>query len=86
MPYPIVFDDPKIQALYEAGQALIDRMRAELVRDEHGCIALPFRCYGCDQSRFDLAMMTGDGLPLCCGCFNGGMDALRADLHRGMAE
>lgn len=69
MGYPILFDNPKIQALYEAGQARIDRMRAELVRDIYGCIALPFRCYGCDQLRFELAMMTGDGLPLCCICF-----------------
>lgn len=69
------FNDPRIEAIYVAGQARIDRMRAELKRDADGCLVLPFRCYGCDEWKANLCMMTGDGLPLCTDCFDGCVEA-----------
>lgn len=61
-----VFDDPRHQAIYEAGQRRIDAVRAELPAD--GTIPIPFRCYLCDHMRFDFSFKTGDGLPICRGC------------------
>lgn len=48
-------------------QLRIERMQAELPAD--GMISIPFRCYACEQMRYDFSMKTGDGLPLCCACF-----------------
>lgn len=71
-----VFDDPKIQAIYEAGCAHIEKIRSSN-RWEDGALQLPFRCYGGHEDlRYDLAMMTGDGLPMCQGCFGGIVESL----------
>ena len=69
------FDDPAVERIYVAGLARINRMKAELRFDDAGCLLLPFRCYGCDQMKTNLCMMTGDGLPLCTDCFEGCVDA-----------
>lgn len=61
------FDDPRIQAIFEAGQRRVNEMLAELPAD--GTIPLPFRCYLCDQRRMDYFMRTGEGLPICRRCF-----------------
>lgn len=68
------FDDPRIEAIYLAGQKRIDEMKAALPAD--GMIPLPFRCYSCDEMRSDFRMKTGDGLPLCGKCFDGCVDAM----------
>lgn len=46
------------------------RMQAELKIDADGTLVLPFRCYGCDRERYDFALMTGDGLPMCVACID----------------
>ena len=62
------FSDPKVEKIYQAGLVYIDRIRS-LNRWEDGILVLPFQCYGCDEQRTDLFMMTGDGLPMCRRCF-----------------
>ncbi len=45
----------------------IAEMQAEIGPDR--IIPIPFRCYLCDRrDRTDLAMVSGDGLPLCIEC------------------
>jgi hypothetical protein len=63
-----VFDDPKVEAIYQAGLVRIERIRRKNRWDD-GVLVVPFQCYGCDEQRIDLFMMTGDGLPLCRRCF-----------------
>ena len=52
--------------MYHAGCEKIDRLRKQF--DEDGILPMPFTCYGCEEPRTDLAMMTGDGLPMCVKC------------------
>lgn len=57
---------PEQQWMIDKELVRIEQMRAEL--PEKGMIPLPFRCWGCDRQRFDLALVTGDGLPMCVEC------------------
>jgi hypothetical protein len=65
-----LFDEPYIQQIYEQGQSRIDRMKEQLKVESgpEGIMPMPFLCWGCDERRMDLSMMTGDGLPLCVRC------------------
>lgn len=65
------FEDPKVEAIYVAGQKYIDELKAQCRYDEDGILILPAPCYGCTKPVTDIAMITGDGLPLCNECFNG---------------
>ncbi len=40
------------------------------------CVELPFTCGLCKESRFDLQMIDGDGLPLCIKCVDRLVDAM----------
>lgn len=64
------FNDPVVQRIYEADARRIAEMKAEIVAEtgDLSIIPMPFRCYGCDRRKFDLAMIIGDGLPMCVEC------------------
>jgi formylmethanofuran dehydrogenase subunit E len=36
---------------------------------ESNTIELPFSCHHCNEPRFDLEMIDGDGKPICTRCF-----------------
>lgn len=55
-----------VRRQYAAGCERIDELRKQV--DADGYVPLPFRCYGCDASRTDFAVVTGDGVPMCVGC------------------
>ena len=75
------FDDPKIEAIYQAGLRYIERVRAAN-RWEDGVLVMPCTCYGCAELRTDFFMMTGDGLPMCQKCFDGCVCAIREQDER----
>lgn len=66
-PPPLAEWPEHVKQVYEAGCVRIDRLRAANY-DADGVLAIPFRCYGCDEWRADLAMLTGEKLPLCVRC------------------
>lgn len=56
-----------LAAILESGLRHVAKIRAANVWED-GVLVVPFVCYGCEESRDDLALMTGDGLPLCIRC------------------
>lgn len=65
-----------VKRIYEAGCVRITELRKQIGPD--GVCPIPFRCWSCDQQRSDFGLMTGDGVPLCGRCFDGGVEALRS--------
>lgn len=67
-PHPPPLEDwpEHVKRIYLEGCKRIDRCREQLQPD--GIVPIPFRCVSCEEQRDDLAMMTGDGLPLCVKC------------------
>lgn len=62
------FLDPRVEAIYQAGLARIERIRAANSWED-GVLVMPFTCYGCEEHRTDFFLRTGDGLPMCRKCF-----------------
>lgn len=75
------FEDPVVEAIYVSGQEYINGLKAQCKYDEDGVLILPAPCYGCAKLVTDIAMITGDGLPLCTECFGGTCEALGAGLN-----
>lgn len=55
-----------VKTIYYQGCERIDELRKQIGED--GVITIPFRCYGCDQQKSKLSLITGDGLPMCTDC------------------
>lgn len=55
-----------VQRMYAAGCVRIDELRKQMEPD--GICPIQFRCYGCDESRSDFAMLTDDRVPMCVKC------------------
>ncbi len=68
LPHPPANPDwpDHVKRIYAARCERIDELRKQI--DEDGCVPIPFRCYGCDETRMDFGMQTGDGVPLCLYC------------------
>lgn len=63
-----MISDTQLARILEATAAKVERVRN--ANTWHGVIlVMPFVCYSCEEDRTQLALMTGDGLPLCCQCF-----------------
>ncbi len=58
-----------VKRIYIAGTKRIDKSREQL-DPETGAIPIPFICYGCELEKIKIALINGDGLPMCTDCIN----------------
>lgn len=63
------FDDPAIERMYVTEEARLNKLRSQCEWDEDGILKLPAMCQFCEKPVMDIAMISGDKLPICKPCF-----------------
>lgn len=59
-----------VEAIVQLERYLIRHPERAKRNGGDNCVELPFLCHLCNENRFDLEMIDGDGYPICIKCID----------------